>query len=134
VKLVVSPPTTPTDYSSDQSAIEVNFDIVVGTPACDCNLAPWDDGSLATTTVTVATSSSYTITAPSRNAGAYSANPAMRSCSANACATTGSFLSATMSNGDALPAWITHSAGVLTILAPDGTVKTSNPWTVKIVY
>jgi hypothetical protein len=134
VKLVVKPPTTPTDYTSIQSAISVNFDIVVGTPTCNCNEQPWDNGSLATTTANVAISSTYTITAPSPNAGAYSATPAMRACAANACATTGTFTTVTMADDSALPAWITHSAGVLTILAPDGSVKASNPWTIKIVY
>jgi hypothetical protein len=89
---------------------------------------------LATTTANVAISSTYTITAPSPNAGAYSATPAMRACAANACATTGTFTTVTMADDSALPAWITHSAGVLTILAPDGSVKASNPWTIKIVY
>jgi hypothetical protein len=89
---------------------------------------------LATTTVTVATSSTYTITPPSPAANAYSANPEMTACAANACATTGTFTTVTMSDDTALPAWITHSAGDLTILAPDGTVKTSNPWVIKIVY
>jgi hypothetical protein len=58
----------------------------------------------------------------------------MRACAANACATTGTFTTVTMADDTALPAWITHSAGDLTILAPDGSVKASNPWTIKIIY
>jgi hypothetical protein len=34
VKLVISPPST---YSSDQTAVSVNFNTVVTTPSCNCD-------------------------------------------------------------------------------------------------
>ena len=36
------------DYSSEQTAITVAFTATVNTPACNCNLQTWDDGSAAT--------------------------------------------------------------------------------------
>ena len=60
----------------------------------------------------------------------------MRACSANSCATTGSFTAVTLSGGGSLPSWITTTTSdtVLSIAPTDGSVKSSNDWVVAVVY
>ena len=60
----------------------------------------------------------------------------MRACSANSCATTGSFTTIQLSGGTALPSWITTTTSdtVLSIAPTDGSVKASNDWVVVVVY
>ena len=60
----------------------------------------------------------------------------MRACSANSCATTGSFTTVNLSSGDALPSWITTTTSdtVLSITPADGSVKASNDWVVAVIY
>ena len=40
----------------------------------------------------------------------------------------------TMADDSALPSWITHSGGVLTVAPTSGSVMTSNPYSIKVVY
>jgi hypothetical protein len=139
VKLVISAPATPTDYTSNQVSAEVDFDIVVSAPSCDCNYQPWDDGSLASETIAVTASSSaqtITMTEPSRTSGYDTANAVMRVCGSS-CSAVGTFTAVTLADDSALPAWITWNSGnhaVLSVDITDGTVIASNPWNIKVVY
>ena len=50
VKLVISAPTA---YSGSQTAVEVNFDITVAEPSCNCAEMPWDPAATATSSAPV---------------------------------------------------------------------------------
>ena len=124
-------------YSGDaMSTVYVNFDVTVNTPACNCDLQPWDDGTTSSQNAAVASTSSLTMALPSVNANAYTSAPAMRSCTSGSCATTGTWTAVTLTDGSALPNWITWSSGATTIsVTPaDGTVIASNPWVIKGTY
>ena len=58
----------------------------------------------------------------------------MRSCSANACSTGGSFTAVTLSGGASLPGWITSSSSAIAIAPTDGSVKASNDWVVVVTW
>ena len=42
-----------TSYSATTSILEINFNVVVNTPACECNRVGWDAPTLETVTTTV---------------------------------------------------------------------------------
>ena len=77
-----------------------------------------------------------TLPLPSVNANAYTSGPAMRACTSGSCATTGSFTTIVLTDDSSLPSWITtaNSNTELSIAPTSGTVKSSNPWVVKVVY
>jgi len=123
-------------YSSAQTSISMTFTVTVSTPACNCNKMPWTDGTTASETAAVGSTTPITLALPSVSSGAYTSSPAMRACAANSCATTGSFTSITLLNGSALPSWITttDSNTKLSVAPTDGSVKAQNPWVIKVTY
>ena len=98
------------DYSSDVSSITVAFTATVATPACNCALQAWDNGTGVTSSAPVGSTTTVTLALPSVSSGAYTSSPAMRACSANSCATTGSFTSVVMTDDSSLPTWITTAS------------------------
>ena len=110
--------------------------MTVNTPACDCTLQPWDNGTGATQNAAVGATTEVTLPLPSVASNAYTIKPAMRSCTANSCATTGAFTTVTLTGGTALPGWITlkESNTKIDIAPTAGSVMASNPWVVVVVY
>lgn len=122
-------------YSGDAMvAVTTDFTVTVNTPACDCSLQPWDDGTGVTSTSPVGSTTNVNLPTPSVSSSAYSSSPAMRACTADSCATTGAFTAVTLADGTALPNWIVASSTALAITPADGTVKASNDWVVIVTY
>lgn len=122
VKLVISAPTSPVDYTGSQTAVEVNFSIVVAAPSCDCTQQQFDVASTASVSAAVGSTTPHSFTAPAQVANNYDLNPAMRACTSPECSTGGTFSTVTMADDSSLPSWITHSSGSLSITPDSGSL------------
>lgn len=66
-----------TSYSGTTSALDINFNVVVNTPACECNRVEWDAPAAQslTTTVKLATPDTLTISHGTVNAASLLTTP-----------------------------------------------------------
>ena len=78
-----------TSYSSTTAALEIPFNLIVATPACECNRVGWDAPAAQTlvTTVKKDPADTLTIAHGTVNAASLEATPQIRACQGT-CATT----------------------------------------------
>jgi hypothetical protein len=111
------------DYSATTSVLEINFNVVVVTPACECNRVGWDAPAdqVLTTTVKKDPADTITISHGSVNADSLLATPQIRAC-LGSCSTTTSISAIVDRTTGTIPSFMTLSSGVLTVDAQNNSL------------
>lgn len=114
--------------------------VVVSAPSCQCAMQPFENG-VGTTLIAGIGLSAVTGTLPiaTPTSNAYTSSAGMRACSAGTCATTGTFSEVKLSNGSALPSWITWPSSSnnneISVLPTDYNVMASNAdWVISVKW
>jgi len=96
--------------------LEISFNVVVTTPACECNRVGWDAPAPQTFTTTVKKipADTFTIAPGTVNAASLLATPQIRSCQGT-CSTTTSILSVVNISTGTIPSFMTLTNGVIRV-------------------
>lgn len=103
--------------------LDINFNVVVVTPACECNRVEWDAPSSQTLTTTVKKNPADTLTIShgTVNADSLLATPQIRACQGT-CSTTTTIAAIVDKSTDAIPSFMTLDNGVLTVDAQNNSL------------
>ena len=111
--------TTYADWSGPSTTSTIG--VTINTIGCACTSLGWGAPTAVTATVAINASDTPTVPAPVSNTDARSSDAAFDSCYSNSpatpCATTGTYAASSivLSDGSALPSWITWNDGTQTL-------------------
>lgn len=127
-------------YANDISAIVVPFTVQVNPIVCDCNLQPYiSSKQTLNVPISLSTQPVTQIPFPVQDTDyASKSDVSLRACNINICSTTtGSYSLVTLSDGTALPSWITWSSNLadkITFNPQAFAVMANNPYQIKVTW